>query len=1175
MPQARYGKLALSRPTVLALAFVALLFTIAAAAAPAFAAGLTISPISVAFGNVVFGVTGATSIAKTVKITNPATGQPVTGLTIQISGPNAGEFTITNNGCASTLAPGTYCTVMLTFTPGALGTRTASLAVSDDANPNAGSAALSGVGIAGELTITPRTLIFGNVVVGATSAAKTTTLKNGNTVALHINTVVPSGEFSITSDGCSGNDLAPGATCAIGAVFSPTQTGALSGNLTITDDAANSPQSVALTGIGILANPTFSPLSLGFGTVQVGSVSAVKTVTITNPNILPLDIASITATAPFEVVANSCGSSIPAGGNCQVSVTFNPTTDSNSTGTAEYGKLTIADDGKTTSQSVSLSGTAFGAVPTPTATDTPTATATATDTPTATATATATDTATATSTPTATDTATATDIATPTSTPTATATATATDTAAPTSTPTATATSTATATPTPTAIVSHQCSDGIDNDMDGYVDYPADPGCSSPTGNDEFNAPAPPAPVNGLVAGGLLWYPSVSLGPTLLTNLGFEQLDSKGKPVGWTGGTWGTPGFSIDSTVSHSGTNSLRLDNANLTSISDAFNQTFPVHAGAYRFSGWIKLNNMAATKGNGVRICFVGGLVGGGCSAILKGTSDWQYVEVDVIPFSAATTARLSLQAYGEPDGTAWFDDFQVHEELQPAVNVFMRYPNYRGYLFDDQSQAMKFDVRVNPPAGTVLSDWNVDASVIDETNQNVVLHQGFTSAADFTAALDGSALVDGETYIVKFQLMRAINGTAVYEYPPYRVSKVAGSTRAGMAISFNEENQILFNGQPKFLLGVYDSSYDSNLAYNGDVSGWDNSLTTNRRLYELPINLYLNYGYWGASPSSLQALVTALQAHGIYYSHSNNCFSSYLSPVPSPPGAFPADIDDAYLSGLAGINQLGGTYVMDECLPALTAPSLTRTRRLNSFKPDGINWGTGNNKNSLYYWRDVADLLSMDPYPLYGAEPVGGYPLYEVADKTATTKAAVQNSRPIATVLQFFKFTSLGRWPTQTELRNMSYMAIAEGSNGLMYWSLGSNALADICNGRDAYHSPSGTDSWCQAKIDNFNNLKAVITELDSLQPTLSSVDRNDLLTSNSNSAVHTRVKYADGKGYLIASNNTNATTTASFTWSQTLTLVNVYNESRSVTLSGSSFTDTFAPYGAHIYEISTSTP
>ncbi len=36
-----------------------------------------------------------------------------------------------------------------------------------------------------------------------------------------------------------------------------------------------------------------------------------------------------------------------------------------------------------------------------------------------------------------------------------------------------------------------QCSDGIDNDNDGFIDYLADPGCSSVDDNDEYNAPLP------------------------------------------------------------------------------------------------------------------------------------------------------------------------------------------------------------------------------------------------------------------------------------------------------------------------------------------------------------------------------------------------------------------------------------------------------------------------------------------------------------------------------------------------------------------------------------------------------------------------------------------------------------------------------------------------------------
>jgi len=104
MRHARYGEMVSYRPSIVALAFAMLLGTIAVAAVPAAAAGLTVTPAGVAFGNVVLGVTGATSLAKNVKITNPSSGQPVAGLSIQLSGAEPDEFTITNNGCGSTLA---------------------------------------------------------------------------------------------------------------------------------------------------------------------------------------------------------------------------------------------------------------------------------------------------------------------------------------------------------------------------------------------------------------------------------------------------------------------------------------------------------------------------------------------------------------------------------------------------------------------------------------------------------------------------------------------------------------------------------------------------------------------------------------------------------------------------------------------------------------------------------------------------------------------------------------------------------------------------------------------------------------------------------------------------------------------------------------------------------------
>lgn len=45
-------------------------------------------------------------------------------------------------------------------------------------------------------------------------------------------------------------------------------------------------------------------------------------------------------------------------------------------------------------------------------------------------------------------------------------------------------------TPDPTPPPSFACSDGIDNDGDGLIDFPNDPGCTSSSDNDEFNQPS-------------------------------------------------------------------------------------------------------------------------------------------------------------------------------------------------------------------------------------------------------------------------------------------------------------------------------------------------------------------------------------------------------------------------------------------------------------------------------------------------------------------------------------------------------------------------------------------------------------------------------------------------------------------------------------------------------------
>ena len=660
---------------------------------------------------------------------------------------------------------------------------------------------------------------------------------------------------------------------------------------------------------------------------------------------------------------------------------------------------------------------------------------------------------------------------------------------------------------------------------------------------------APAAAPGTLTTGGLVSYPTRQSGPNLLANAGFEEASARpDKPLGWSDN-----GFFLDTTVAHSGRASFRLRDAQLIPYTQYAWQDILLEKGVYRIGGWVKKSNLAAVQASGVRLCLsVAAPLGGGCTAIVKGTGDWEYLARTSLVISQDTTARFQLASYGDPDGTAWFDDIEVRRDSLP-LEVFLLYPNYRGVLFDDQTQTARFDLAVDPPAGTACADYQINGTVTDETTSTVVLQTSLPAAATAQADFNFSPLATGRTYLVAFRMVRIAGAVAVYDHPAYRIAKVAGALRASMTMAFDEQNRFMMRGQPAFLLGVYDSG----LGYTTLEQGWENVLTSERRLFELPINLYLNYWYGAAPNNAMLAMLNVLQRHGIYGLTNANCFAgSTVEQVGAP---WFLGSTDAVIQARGQHPGFAGFYVADECQACLAADVFGRYQRMKTLDPDGITLGTLVPGNDLFLWRDAVDVLATDSYPLNRAEPEDGYPLSKVADAARSTRDALKGSRPFITVLQFFHGTSDSRWPTQAELRNMSYAAIVEGANGLFYWSLGVNALAYVCKG------------WCDERVDYFERLKAVLNELKSLEPALTSVDRPDLLLSNSNpAAIRTRVKYSGGKAYLIGSNYSGQPASASFVWAGAVTSVSVYNEARQLPVAASSFSDSFGPYEARVYVI-----
>jgi hypothetical protein len=114
----------------------------------------------------------------------------------------------------------------------------------------------------------PGSVEFGSEVPGISTPPQTITLSNTSpSLQLSIVTIATSGDFKVSSDGCSGRNIGQGGSCQVGVLFDPTAAGIRTGTLSIDDPAANgSPHTIALSGTGAFpggtptgATPTATP----------------------------------------------------------------------------------------------------------------------------------------------------------------------------------------------------------------------------------------------------------------------------------------------------------------------------------------------------------------------------------------------------------------------------------------------------------------------------------------------------------------------------------------------------------------------------------------------------------------------------------------------------------------------------------------------------------------------------------------------------------------------------------------------------------------------------------------------------------------------------------------------------------------------------------------------------
>ena len=197
---------------------------------------------------------------------------------------------------------------------------------------------------------------------------------------------------------------------------------------------------------------------------------------------------------------------------------------------------------------------------------------------------------------------------------------------------------------------------------------------------------------------------------------------------------------------------------------------------------------------------------------------------------------------------------------------------------------------------------------------------------------------------------------------------------------------------------------------------------------------------------------------------------------------------------------------------------------------------------------------------------------PREEIVPKVITDMRTIQNNvaekargpKTIWPIIQYFDgWGGWPRFPTNEELRAMSYAALIHGANGITWYTYGGF--------KDNHGVTSTPDRW--------NNICRLATEINFLQKVLVSRDGFNLSRkiisgptrdAHGHDSISLLAKKDGSKRYLLCVNSTLDEITVEFKLDESADEAKVLFENRTIPVRKRIFTDTFAPSAVHIYEL-----
>ncbi len=209
---------------------------------------------------------------------------------------SSGDFSQTNNCGAFLPAGASTCSIQVAFLPTSVGLKTEQVTINDNSGTGTQGIILTGNGVlaGGSLIWNPGKLTFPAQTVGTTGATQTALLVNNGNRAVTITNIGLVSRDYVQTNNCGPNfptvpaTLNVGQSCTVTVSFTPSASGSIVSEISVSSDAVNGAANLSLSGTG---SPVFSlSASARSNVVTIGNTSTQFEVTALGPSTLLQEI---------------------------------------------------------------------------------------------------------------------------------------------------------------------------------------------------------------------------------------------------------------------------------------------------------------------------------------------------------------------------------------------------------------------------------------------------------------------------------------------------------------------------------------------------------------------------------------------------------------------------------------------------------------------------------------------------------------------------------------------------------------------------------------------------------------------------------------------------------------------------------------------------------------------